>query len=427
MKNNVLNFDLGYQPKRRYFSSVKWMLVTFQVLSLFLVTLFQIDKLDVLSLFFAFILILLTFTSNTLVQKLSAGDDYILLIVNMLFSIGILMIFRIQEGSGKRQLMMYAISIFAFFIFYLFLRKTHAFWVDKTMFFYVLAVLCFLGTLAFGFVQGGAKNWVELFGFRLQPSEFAKIPFVFYIAAYYRNYEKSTKGPLKEYTLMVGTYLLIGLFFLQRELGTAVVFFLVLVAAQFAFEPNKKLIAINVLVAAIGMTVAYYLFSHVRVRFDMWMDPWSDINNKGYQITQALFGIAEGGFFGTGIGLGKPNYIPLSHSDFVFASIVEEMGAFMGICVILLFLILFYRGIKICMRQTDSFYAVVALAISSLFAAQAIIMFAGVMKLIPLTGITIPFLTYGGSSLLSSFVLLAALQVSSEDLSLEGVRNDKKR
>lgn len=426
MKNNVLNFDLGYQPKRRYAASIKWMLVSFQVLSLLLVILFQIGDLDVLSLVFAGVLILLTFLSNFAVQKLSGGDEYLLLIVNMLFSIGIIMIFRIEQSAGRRQLMMYAISIFVFFVAYLFLRKTYRFWVDKTKFFYMLTVAFFVVTLVFGFTQGGAKNWIEVFGFRMQPSEFAKIPFVFYIASYYRNYERSTKCFFGKYTLMVCTYFLIGLFFLQKELGTAIVFFLVLMASQFAFEPNKKLIFLNLFLAIIGLTAAYFLFAHVRVRFDIWRDPWSDINNKGYQITQALFGLAEGGFFGTGIGLGHPNYIPLAHSDFIFASIVEEMGAFMGICVILLFLILFYRGVKICMRQSDNFYAVLALAISSLFAAQGIIMFAGVMKLIPLTGITIPFLTYGGSSLVSSFVLLAALQIASEDLELREGRHDKK-
>lgn len=241
-----------------------------------------------------------------------------------------------------------------------------------------------------------------------------------FIASWYKNYEHYEKTFLGRISLTVMVYILLGLFLLQKELGTAAIFFATLLTTQIAFERHRWVPVVNLLLACVGLFVAYHLFSHVRVRFDMWLDPWKDFNNKGYQIIQALFAIAEGGFFGTGIGLGHPDSIPLGHSDFIFASVVEEMGAFMGICVILLFVLLLYRGFKIAMQQERDFYAAVAVAVSAIFASQAIVMFAGVLKVIPLTGITVPFLTYGGSSLLSSFVLLALLQTCSEDWMREG-------
>lgn len=412
--------------KRFYLTGAIGLTVLFQILSLTLVLLFHVKELNIPLLMFAVLLILFTFVSVRLVDRLMSGDSYLILIVNMLFSIGVIMIYRIKPALGERQLLFYAIAVVSFFVVYILIRQSPDFWKDKTLFYYVATLFLFAITLLFGLTHGGARNWIELFGIQIQPSEFAKIPFVFFIAAYYANAERYSRtvlfGRLRlgSAVLMAATYVLIGLFFIQRELGTAVVFLFVLLAAQFAFEKNRRLLYGNLALAAVGLTAGYFLFDHVRTRFEIWIDPWSDIADKGYQITQSLFALAEGGFFGSGIGLGSPGLIPLGHSDFIFAAIVEEMGAFMGVCVMLLFLILFYRGVKISMRQSSNFYSALALLVSVMFAAQGIIMFAGVMKLIPLTGITIPFLTYGGSSLLSSFILLGALQVASEDLRPDG-------
>ena len=149
---------------------------------------------------------------------------------------------------------------------------------------------------------------------------------------------------------------------------------------------------------------------------ETWLNPWQLIDNKGYQITQSLFAIANGGFFGTGVGLGHPDFIPEVHTDFIFSAICEEMGIFTGIAVMMLFLILVYRGFKIAFSQEDKFFKIVAFGISSLFGFQAFIIFGGVIKMIPLTGITLPFISYGGSSMIASFIGLGILQVASEEL-----------
>jgi cell division protein FtsW (lipid II flippase) len=176
----------------------------------------------------------------------------------------------------------------------------------------------------------------------------------------------------------------------------------------------------------VGIVLGYTLFDHVRIRIATWLDPWKYIDNKGYQITQSLFAIASGGFFGTGIGLGHPDFIPAVHTDFIFSAICEEMGVFTGMAIIMLFLILVYRGFKIAFSQDDKFFQIVAFGISILFGFQSFIIFGGVMKLIPLTGITLPFVSYGGSSLLSSFIALGVLQVASEEIEQEEVEDEKR-
>lgn len=387
----------------------------FQILTLSLVLIFNIKHKETTTMILSAVLVVFCVGSNLIISRFTSGDRYLLLIVNFLFTIGVVMVIRIEPAYGKRQLMMYCASLVLFFLIYLFLKYTHRFWEDKTLLFYGLTLATFAVTLVLGEDINGARNWVSIGSIQVQPSEFAKIGFIFFIASWFKHYEKYRAHRWLRYSLMAGTYVLIGMFFLQRELGSAVVFFVVLSSAQFAYEKNWKIILLNIVLAIIGLFAAYKLFYHVRVRFDIWLDPWQDVHDKGYQIVQSLFALAEGGFFGTGIGLGKPGLIPLGYSDFIFSAIVEEMGAFMGICVILLFFILVYRGVKIAMMQERDFYSCLALCTSVLFASQALIMFAGVMKLIPLTGITIPFMTYGGSSLVSSFVALAVLQVSSED------------
>lgn len=410
----------------RTFRSAREQIMLFQLLALLLVFGFTIDILDQSTLLFGAGLIVSTFLSLFLLRWASRQEPYLLMIATMIFSIGIIMIYRIEPELGIRQLEIYLGSLVFFFLTYFVVRWGHRLFEGREVFYFATTLALFLITLVFGLTLGGARNWITVAGIRVQPSEFAKIPFVFFVASWYLHYEFYQTSLVKKLSLSIAVYALLALFMLQRELGTAAVFFAVLLCSQVAFERNHWIPFANLVLALFGLFVAYHLFSHVRVRFEMWRDPWSDFNDKGYQIIQALFAIAEGGFFGTGIGLGQPTRIPLGHSDFIFASTIEEMGLFMGICLVFLFIILLYRGFKMAMQQERDFYAALAVCISALFGAQALIMFAGVFKVIPLTGITVPFLTYGGSSLLSSFILLGALQACGENFIVEEVRHEAK-
>jgi cell division protein FtsW (lipid II flippase) len=262
----------------------------------------------------------------------------------------------------------------------------------------------------------GAINWVSLGGISFQPAEIIKLLLIFILSAYYSNRERFQHLKFSKYYPMLMVYSFIGLLFIQRDLGMAVIFYSIFIGLQYIYEEDRIQVLYNLGFFAIGGVLGYTLFDHVKIRFQTWINPWAYIDNKGYQITQSLFAIAEGGFFGTGLGLGHPHFIPLVEMDFIFAAICEEMGIFAGIGVIMLFMILVYRGFKIGLSQDNKFYRILALGVSILFGIQSFIILAGVLKIIPLTGITLPFVAYGGSSILTSFIALAILQVSSEDL-----------
>lgn len=363
--------------------------------------------------------------ANRLVVKVTDGDNYLLLVASMLFSIGVVMIFRLNPYEGTRQLFWYLIGVSMFYVTY-FILKSFKGWENLTLLYLAGCFFMFFITIVFGFEKYGAKNWADIKGIVFQPSELTKILFIFFIASFETNENLLTGKKLSKYhfliekkkplTFMVVAYSLIGLFFVQKDLGSAVIFFIVYIIFMYIFDYNRYFLALNMLLAVVGSIMAYLMFSHIRVRFDIWLDPWKSVQDKGYQIVQSLFALASGGFFGTGLRLGRPDLIPVASSDFIFPAIVEEMGVFTGMGIIMLFMILVYRGFKISMEQNNLFFKYVALGISIMFAFQAVFMIGGVLKLIPMTGITIPFVSYGGSSMVTSFICLGILQYCSSDI-----------
>lgn len=410
---NILSGKVNYKRPRN-------LLFLFQVLAMTLLYTYGQgnDQLDEKALIMGLSLIVLIYLSNFIINKFSKGDSYIFLIVAMLLSIGLMMIYRINPSLGTRQTLWAIIGIVAFFTTYFLLKKLY-FLKDLTIFYGVVSIILFVMTLILADRTKGSKNWISIMGFRFQPTEIIKLTMIFMIAGYYSNIEKFKEYKYASYYLLGTIYVFIAFLFLQRDLGTVLVFYGIFLFLQFIYEEDRKLIVWNILLFLLSAVLGIFLFNHVRVRILTWLDPWTDINNKGYQITQSLFAIGTGGFFGTGLGLGHPDFIPEVHTDFIFSAICEEMGVFTGMGVIMLFLILVYRGFKIAIKQEDKFFRIVALGISSLFAIQAFIILGGVMKMIPLTGITIPFVSYGGSSMLSSFISLGILQATSENLDFQ--------
>jgi len=391
------------------------LLVLFELMAIALLFIYDRENLDKFTIISGISLILLIYVSNFLLPKISTGDNYIFLITTMLLSIGVIMIYRINPALGIKQVIWIGIGILLFFITYFIVKNINE-WRNWTNLYFGLSIVLFVATLLFGTTKKGSTNWLEIGRFSFQPTEIIKLLLIFLIASYYVNYDEYKEKKFGPYYLTGAVYLFIGFLFLQKDLGTVLIFYSIFIALQFIYEENRKLILYNVLLFVVAGVAGFFLFDHVRIRFQIWLNPWEYIDNKGYQITQSLFAIATGGFFGTGIGLGHPDFIPEVYTDFIFSAICEEMGIFAGIGVIMLFLILVYRGFKIAISQRDKFFRIVALGISILFGIQSFIIFGGVLKLIPLTGITIPFVSYGGSSMLSSFIALGILQVASEEL-----------
>ena len=399
-------------------------LLIFEILAILLVFYTYEGDLDRQLLFLTGGLVFVIYISNFILGKITTGDNYIFLIISLLLTIGVVTIFRIKPETGIKQLQWAFIGVLLFYATYFVVR------VFPNLERYgslalIVSVLLFLSTLIFGKTVGGSRNWLSLGFVVFQPTEFIKILLMFILGSFYTNYDKYKKYPYASYIIMAIIYFFVLLLFIQRDLGTAVMFMAMYMSVQFVYDPDVKAKVINVALLVLGAVAGYFLFTHVRTRFDIWMNPWNDVYNAGRQIVQSLFAIAEGGFFGAGIGFGHPELIPVSESDFIFPVICEEMGLFAGFAIILLYILLIYRGIKIALEQEYKFYRILAISATVMISIQAFLNIGGVTKFIPMTGITLPFMSYGGSSILSSFIALGILQVASEDLSWKYERDGK--
>lgn len=360
-----------------------------------------------------------------IINKISVRDGYIFLIVAMLFSVGEIMLCRIDKAQGDKQLTWFLISLLCFFVVYIFVLKLNI-WEKLSYSYYVLSIFLFVVTLVFGTTSGGSKNWIVVGNISFQPSELVKLLAVFALADRYSHPQKyQFKKINADIMCSIMIYSMLGFLVLQREWGTSVLLFLVHISLMYVFSSDRKIMFLNCLFAAAGGFLGFKFVDHIKVRVDVWLDPWTDIAGKGYQITQSLFAIGSGGFFGTGIGLGSPEYIPEVHSDFIFSAICEEFGILGGIAVIMLYFILVYRGIRIAMKLENTFYKCVASGISIMLGFQTFIILGGVTKFIPLTGITLPFISYGGSSLLTSFMAIGVLEAVANKVSEEVALNEE--
>ena len=410
--NRLRNLTINKNKAQR---KALFLLFAFEFLALSLALIYNIEKLSNTDFITYLAILVATLISSFMINKVIKSDGILIMVVNMLFSIGVSVIYRLDPSLGKRQLQYYLVGLVMFFVTY-FILKSYSSWHKLSKFYVGISVVLFILTLVFGSYLGGAKNWIYLGPVSIQPSEFIKVPLAFFIASFYTHYNEFCKKPFGKYYMNLVIFVFIGFLFLQKDLGTALIFFGTMILSQFVYDRDRKLIVINLLAMVVGSIIAYFLFSHVRIRVATWKDPWSDIDATGYQITQALFAMASGGLFGSGIGLGRPDFIPVAESDFIFSAICEEMGIFMGIAVVLLFMILVYRALKISLIQKDKFYSILAFCIGILFALQTFIILGGVLKLIPLTGVTLPFISQGGSSMIAGFILLGCLQYSGEEI-----------
>ena len=369
-----------------------------------------------LKIFYAMaVMCILNIAVYTVMHIFELGDVYLYLMVSMLVSIGMIMLFRLDPENGYSQITWFVIGTAVFFASY-FIYRAFARWDRLALVYMGGAIFLYILTLAIGYEVNGSKNWIAVGSISIQPSEFIKIIFCFVLASFFSRKQENTTIINKlagikrdDIILTAFVYICIGFFIIQREWGTAVLFFLVYFSMLFLYDAPLLLVAANALVAAAGAYGGYLFTSHIKIRVGTWLDPWADATNRGYQIIQSLMAICSGGYFGAGIGNGNPYLIPEVHSDFIFSAICEEMGIFMGIAIIMLYFIFSYRGFKTAINAGNSFDKALSLALVTSFAFQTFVIVGGVIKLIPLTGITLPFVSYGGSSMVSSFIMLGIL------------------
>lgn len=266
-------------------------------------------------------------------------------------------------------------------------------------------VVLLASTAVFGHQAGGARSWIGWGEVRIEPVEFAKLLLVWFLAGYLADYRQGRS--LKPIVLL--TAVAMGVLALQRDVGAAILLFSLFLLLLYTATGRLWYLMGGALagVGAVGIGAA--LFEHVRLRLAVWLDPWHSVTGIGYQSVQALYGIAYGGVWGRGLGEGFPGTIPAVTTDYVWAAIGEELGLLGMVAVLILFALLVWSGLGMAAKAKTDFTALLATGLIGIIAIQAVAITGGVVRLLPLTGITLPFVSYGGSSMTSNFVLLGIL------------------
>ena len=323
----------------------------------------------------------------------------------MLLSTSFIILTRISMDRAVRQFAIVAVAAAVTIIIPFIMDRAWQLskipWIYGSIGLILLLVVCIMGNTAFG-----AQLSINIGGFSFQPSEFVKISFVFFVATmFYRSVDFRT---IVLTTAVAAAHVLVLV--LSKDLGSALIFFVTYLLMLFVATGNWLYLGLGAGSGAAAAVIAYNLFSHVRTRVEAWLDPWSDISGKGYQISQSLFAIGTGGWFGMGLYQGMPSKIPVVEKDFVFSAISEEMGGIYAICLILICLGCFMQFMMIAAKMQAVFYKLIAFGLGTTYIVQVFLTIGGVTKFIPSTGVTLPFVSYGGSSILSTFIVFNVVQ-----------------
>lgn len=362
------------------------------------------------------------------------ADPLLLPLVALLNGLGLVMIYRLDLAEAAKhpdavpqaplQLLWTAVSLVLFLVTLLVIRDHTS--LQQYPYTLALAGLVFLAlpaALPSSLSEvNGAKIWIRIPGFlSVQPSEFAKITLIIFAAAFLvsKRAVLATAGPrflgltlprVRDLgPLIVLLVVTLGVLIVGKDLGTALLIFGVLLAMVYMATGRASWVVIGLLAFAGGATIAYRLFAHLRVRVDIWLHPFNDPLGDSYQLVQSLFGLGTGGIFGTGLGAGRPDIVPYASTDFIVAALGEELGLVGLAAILLAYLLLVGRGLRTGLAAKDNFGSLLASGLAFSIALQVFVIVGGVTGLIPLTGLTTPFLSYGGSSLLANYIIVALL------------------
>ena len=385
--------------KRANVSFLLYIIVLFQLSAMVLLSL-KDGAIDMQALYLAGIMPTATVLLVKLLPKIWKIDTLILTLTLFLCSVSVITLTAIARSSitPRNQAIYIAAGLIAMLCGIVFIRHFKK-WGRWKVFFMV----CSLGFIALPLVIGdwpdGAKNWITIRqdSRTVQPSEFVKLSLAVVLASCLS--ERQSRA-MKIVAIIFGA-LLCGILLLERDLGALLLYFFLTVILYFLATSNALISLLGLAAGAAGSVGAYYMFAPVRRRVVAWRNPWADYEHSGYQIIQSLIAIGSGGLFGMGLGLGMPRVIPLYHSDFVFAAICEQFGYLFAICLLAVYVLIVMRGVSIAMSCRDGFHALLAFGIVTMLGLQTLLIVGGNIRLIPLTGVTLPFIASGGSSMVS--------------------------
>jgi len=352
------------------------------------------------------------------------NDTLLIPVIGLLCGWGILSIWRISFIFGLRQAAWFLVCVFA--ASQVFKHPNLLTTVKKYKYFLIIIGLLLAAlTFVFGTYPGGEgpRLWLGIRGIYFQPSELLKLLLIFYLAAYFSESRMENLGLL--HSVLPALLLFFSSLFLliaQRDLGTSLIFIVIFIFMLFIKFGKRRVIIFGGFFLLAATIIGYLTIDLVRIRFLGWMMPWMDAQAGSYQIIQSVIAIAAGGITGTGPGLGSPRTIPIAHSDFIYSAIVEETGLFGGIALLLLLALVFTRGIRIAIHAKNKYYQYLAAGISIYLVSQSILIIGGNIRVLPITGVTLPFLSYGGSSLLISFIAACVLLLIEKDQDEQPIR-----
>jgi cell division protein FtsW (lipid II flippase) len=369
------------------------------------------------------------------------ADPLLLPLATLLTILGLVMIYRLDVAAAQRaervgavpptpgvynQLTWYAVGVTLFVLVLLVLRD-HRILQRYTYTAGLIGIILLILPLApvIGTTVNGATLWVRVGGLTFQPAELAKIALTIFFAGYLvvnrdslalvrtRFLGVEFPRPRDLGPMLVVWLVSLAVLIFERDLGTSLLFFGLFVSMLYIATQRRSWFVLAGALFAVGAVFAYLAFGHVRVRVQVWLDPFAYADTGGFQIVQSLYGLANGGLLGTGLGGGYPSLVPFANTDFVVAALGEELGLTGLIAILLLYAVLVERGLRTAVAVRDPFGQLLAAGLSITLAIQVFVIVGGVTRLIPLTGLTTPFLSYGGSSLVANWIIIALLLVIS--------------
>ncbi len=383
----------------------------------------------------------LLLVAHLAVRRLAPEADGLLLpLAGLLNGLGYVFIARSNESLAALQAVWTAVGVTAFIGTLIVVRRLR----DLERYRYTFGLIG-IGLLLLPLVPGvgyevnGARIWVSIGPINFQPGEPAKLALALFLASYLVERREllatasrrigplSVPDPRHLGPLLLAWGMSVLVMVTEKDLGSSLLFFALFVVLVWIATERNAYLVLSLALFAGGATIAYQLFGHVRDRVTIWIDPWTYAKGTGYQLVETAFALAAGGITGTGPGLGEPGRIPARETDFIFAVIAEELGLLGGVAILAAFLLLVGSGLRIALRTEVLFDKLLAAGLSALIGLQAFLIIGGVIRVVPLTGVTLPFVSFGGSSLVANYVLLALLVRISDESARRTRRREGER
>ncbi|MCL1935271.1 MAG: FtsW/RodA/SpoVE family cell cycle protein [Defluviitaleaceae bacterium] len=322
-----------------------------------------------------------------------------------LLCIGNIILTRLDYSLALRQLLWLFIAVLLTLFLPLIIKLLPK--LEKLEYLYLsFGILLLLSTFIIGTEEFGSIRWIRIGGFGFSPAEIVGFTYILYIATAFRKKINFIKTIFPTAMAFFHVVILVAL----RNLGGALIFFVAYIIIMYVSTGNKFLLLSSIFSFSIGSFFAYRIFNHVAIRVSVWLNPWYNAFGIGFQIVQSLFAIGTWGIWGSGLGLGLPSHVPVVARDLTFAAITEEFGIIFAMGIIGVYIMIFYRGVHIALRCRRRYYSLLSVGFTSVLAFQTFLIIGGTINLIPLTGVTLPFISYGGSSLLISIIMISMLQ-----------------